>query len=91
MGSQPIGPPTPPLPDHFPLGFLAALQAPMAHNEIDTPYGTARANATGAFTGNQKQEVDHPLERNRTRSDFRSGLPLQVVDGGVRLPADKSP
>ncbi|WP_130618625.1 YDG domain-containing protein [Dyella amyloliquefaciens] len=89
--TQPIGPPTPPLPNPFPFGFLAALQSPMAHNEIDTPYGTARDNATGAYTGNQKLEADHPLERNRIRSDFHPGLPLQVVDGGVRLPSNKSP
>lgn len=88
--TQPLTPPSPP-PDIVPPGLLAALQAPLAHNDIETPYGTARANATGAFTGNQKQEADHPLERNRIRSDFHAGLPLQVVDGGVRLPADKSP
>jgi hypothetical protein len=89
--TQPIGPPTPPLPDRFPMGLLAALQSPLAHNDVETPYGTAPATATGAFTGNQKQEANHPLERNRIRSDFHAGLPLQVVDGGVRLPAGKSP
>ncbi|AIF46698.1 hypothetical protein HY57_05185 [Dyella japonica A8] len=89
--TQPIGPPTPPLPHPFPLGFLAVLQSPFAHNDIETPYGTAPANAMGAVTGNQKQEADHPLERNRIRSDFHAGLPLQVVDGGIRLPAERLP
>ncbi|WP_238481067.1 YDG domain-containing protein [Dyella telluris] len=89
--TQPIGPPTPPLPDPFPLGYVAALQALATHSDIETPFGTARDNATGVYTGNQKQDDQHPMERNRIRSDFHPGLPLQVVDGGVRLPENKSP
>jgi hypothetical protein len=57
---------------------------------IATPYGTAEANVVGEFTGNQKLR-HKSIERNRIRSDFHSGLPLKVLDGGVRLPTDASP
>ncbi|WP_114239949.1 YDG domain-containing protein [Dyella sp. C9] len=74
-----------------PTGLLASTQNLLSPSDVATPYGTADPNAQGGYTGNQKQEADHPLERNRSRSDFPSRLPVSVVDGGVRLPANAMP
>jgi trimeric autotransporter adhesin len=70
-----------------PPGELAAVQAPLGDAGIETPYGTAAATAQGHYTGNQMQE-DVPNQRNVTRSDFRPGLALTVLNGGVRLPSN---
>ncbi|REE18338.1 filamentous hemagglutinin family protein [Paraburkholderia sp. BL27I4N3] len=68
-----------------PPGTLAAVQAPMGDAGIETPYGTAAATAQGHYTGNQMQE-NVPNQRNVARPDFRPGLALTVLNGGVRLP-----
>ena len=71
--------------------WLAQIQGLLiGPRQIATPYGVADADTTGVFTGNQKMK-HRAVERNRTRSDFHSGLPLKVLDGGVRLPNDASP
>ncbi|RUL72691.1 YDG domain-containing protein [Dyella choica] len=70
--------------------WIAQLQGGLQPVAIATPYGSSDANATGVFTGNQKLK-HRPLERNRQRSDFRTGLSLQFQNGGVRLPSDASP
>jgi trimeric autotransporter adhesin len=62
------------------VAYLAA-----STDAIATPYGVAPSESPGPLTGNRKM-VHRPVERNRARSDFRSGLSLQVVDGGVRMP-----
>jgi hypothetical protein len=74
-----------PGPSIIPSGIQANLQASLGPDEINTPYGTADRDAEGVYTGNVKKERQ-PEERNRIRSDFHSGLSLNVVDGGVRVP-----
>jgi len=54
---------------------------------IATPYGAASNVTVGPFSGNHKK-TRQPIEKNVQRADFVPGLSLQVVDGGVRLPAD---
>ncbi|RDS83494.1 hypothetical protein DWU98_03880, partial [Dyella monticola] len=70
--------------------WIASLQGSLQPMAIATPYGSSDTDAVGVFTGNQKLK-HRPIERNRTRSDFRSGLSLQLQNGGVRLPSDASP
>jgi filamentous hemagglutinin family protein len=54
---------------------------------IATPYGVASNVTVGPFSGNHKK-TRQPVEKNVQHADFVPGLSLQVVDGGVRLPAD---
>jgi hypothetical protein len=70
--------------------WIAQLQGGLHPTTIATPYGSSDSDAVGVFTGNQQMK-HKPVERNRARSDFRSGLSLQFQNGGVRLPADASP
>ncbi|GLQ41985.1 hypothetical protein GCM10007902_18350 [Dyella nitratireducens] len=70
--------------------WIAQLQGGLQPAAIATPYGSSDDDAVGVFTGNQKMK-HKPVERNRARSDFRSGLSLQLQNGGVRLPSDASP
>ncbi len=70
-----------------PPGALASTQALLGADAVSTPYGTASSTSEGNFAGNQKQE-DRPVERNLTRTDFRSGLALTVLNGGVKLPTN---
>jgi hypothetical protein len=70
--------------------WIAQLQGGLQPNPIATPYGSSDSDTSGVFTGNQKLK-HRPLERNRDRSDFRTGLSLQFQNGGVRLPSDASP
>jgi hypothetical protein len=58
----------------------------LSPDDIATPYGVAPAESPGQLTGNKKL-LHRPVERNVARADFQSGLSLQVVDGGVRMPA----
>lgn len=71
-------------------GVLAQLQYAVGPSAIDTPYGSAEEDTVGMFTGNQKKE-HRPLEKNRKRDDFNSGLALKVVDGGVQMPTNLLP
>jgi len=71
-------------------GSLAQLQDAVGPTAIDTPYGVADGDTVGMFTGNQKKE-HRPLEKNRKRDDFTSGLALKVVDGGVQMPTNLLP
>ncbi|WP_408585138.1 YDG domain-containing protein [Paraburkholderia tropica] len=68
-----------------PIGALAGVQAPLGPSGVQTPYGMAADTAQGHYTGNQMQE-DRPNQRNVARPDFRPGLALTVLDGGVHLP-----
>jgi trimeric autotransporter adhesin len=70
--------------------WLAQIQGALYPQSLATPYGVADMEAVGVFTGNQKKR-HRPIERNVIRSDFRSGLPINVINGGVKLPADASP
>ena len=70
--------------------WVAQLQGGLPPFGIATPYGSTNEDAVGVFTGNQQMK-HKPVERNRARSDFRSGLSLQFQNGGVRLPSDASP
>jgi filamentous hemagglutinin family protein len=70
-------------------GLIAQLQGGLQPAAIATPYGSSDSDAVGVFTGNQQMK-HRPIERNRARSDFHSGLSLQLQDGGVRLPSDAS-
>ena len=70
--------------------WIAQLQGGLQPAAIATPYGSSDDDAVGVFTGNQQMK-HKPVERNRARVDFRSGLSLQFQNGGVRLPADASP
>ncbi len=58
----------------------------LSPDAIATPYGVAPADSPGQLTGNKKR-LHRPVEANAARVDFESGLALQVVDGGVRMPA----
>jgi trimeric autotransporter adhesin len=71
-------------------GSLADLQGVLGPAAIATPYGVADQDAVGSFTGNQKKQ-HRPIERNRARTDFNSGLALRVVDGGVQMPVNALP
>jgi hypothetical protein len=70
--------------------WIAELQGGLQPSAIATPYGSSDSDTTGVYTGNH-QLKHQPVVRNRARSDFRSGLSLQLQNGGVRLPADASP
>ena len=69
--------------------WLAQIDGVLEPQAIATPYGVADMSAVGVFTGNQKKR-HRPIERNVIRSDFRSGLPISVINGGVKLPTDAS-
>ena len=71
-------------------GSLAQLQGVLGPSAIATPYGVADQDVVGSFTGNQKKQ-HRPIERNRARTDFNSGLALKVVDGGVQMPVNALP
>jgi filamentous hemagglutinin family protein len=71
-------------------GSLAQLQGVLGPSAIATPYGVADQDVVGSFTGNQKK-LHRPIERNRARTDFNSGLALKVVDGGVQMPVNALP
>lgn len=70
--------------------WIAQLQGGLQSTPIATPYGSSETDTVGVYTGNH-QLKHRPVERNRARSDFRSGLSLQFQNGGVRLPSDASP
>ena len=70
--------------------WIAQLQAGLEPAAIATPYGSTDSDTVGVYTGNH-QLKHRPIERNRARSDFRTGLSLQFQNGGVRLPSDASP
>lgn len=70
--------------------LIAQLQSSVDPRPIATPYGSAETDAVGVFIGNQKLR-HRPIERNRIRSDFRSGMSLQSQNGGIQLPLDASP
>ncbi|KAF3998148.1 YDG domain-containing protein [Glaciimonas immobilis] len=60
-------------------------------NAIPTPYGVGVASAVANFTGNHKKNRYNPIEANGTLADFKSGLDLQVLESGVRLPNGVEP
>jgi hypothetical protein len=66
---------------------LTQIDAVLRPESLATPYGVASNITVGDYTGNHKK-TRQPVEKNVQRGDFVSGLSLQVVDGGVRLPAD---
>ena len=70
--------------------WIAQLQGGLQSTPIATPYGSTDMDTVGVYTGNQ-QLRHRPIERNRARVDFRSGLALRLQNGGVRLPSDASP
>ena len=66
---------------------LAQIDGVLGPDLVATPYGAASNVTVGPFSGNHKK-TRQPIEKNVQRADFVPGLSLQVVDGGVRLPAD---
>ncbi|GGA02689.1 YDG domain-containing protein [Dyella caseinilytica] len=70
--------------------WIAQMQGGLQSTPIATPYGSTDMDTVGVYTGNQ-QLRHQPIERNRARVDFHSGLALQMQNGGVRLPSDASP
>ncbi|WP_185754306.1 YDG domain-containing protein [Luteibacter sp. 9135] len=66
---------------------LTQIDAVLQPDALATPYGVASNVTVGDYTGNHKK-TRQPVEKNVGRSDFNSGLSLQVIGGGVRLPAD---
>jgi len=66
---------------------VTQIDALLDPETLATPYGVASNVTVGDYTGNHKK-TRQPVEKNVQRSDFNSGLSLQVVSGGVRLPAD---
>ncbi|HEX7815042.1 YDG domain-containing protein [Dyella sp.] len=71
-------------------GAVTQMQDVLGPTQIATPYGVADQDTVGAFTGNQKKQ-HRPIERNRARDDFTSGLALKVVGGGVQMPVQALP
>jgi filamentous hemagglutinin family protein len=71
-------------------GWIAQIQSTLYPAALATPYGSAETDTVGVYIGNHKLQ-HKPIERNRIRSDFHSGFPLQVDGDGVRLPLDASP
>jgi len=71
-------------------GVLAYQDFVIGPTPIETPYGAAPADTVGSYVGNQKKR-HHPIESNRSRVDFVSGLSLQVIEGGVQLPVRAMP
>ncbi len=71
-------------------GAIAQAQWLLWPHAIATPYGTATTDTVSDYTGNHKKNQDQtqPIEPNVNRSDFRPGIALKVIGGGVRLPAD---
>jgi hypothetical protein len=65
---------------------VAVAYMELSPDAIETPYGVAPSESPGQLTGNKKL-LHRTVERNVAREDFQSGLSLQVVDGGVRMPA----
>ena len=70
--------------------WIAQMQSTLYPASLATPYGSAASDTVGVYIGNHKLQ-HKPIERNRIRSDFHSGFPLQVDGDGVRLPLDASP
>lgn len=66
---------------------LTQIDAVLNPESIATPYGVASNVTVGQYSGNHKK-TRQPVEKNVQRADFTPGLSLQVVEGGVRLPAD---
>ena len=64
------------------MGYLE-----LSPDAIATPYGVAPSESPGQVTGNVKM-LHRPVEPNQQREDFKSGLSLLIIDGGVRMPAD---
>jgi trimeric autotransporter adhesin len=54
---------------------------------VATPYGIGSSTYNGASTGNLRRDPD-PTDSNRHLTDFTGQLPLKVLDGGVRMPAE---
>lgn len=70
--------------------WLAGFDGALEPEAVATPYGTADMTAVGFFNGNQKKR-HRAIERNVIRADFRSGLPVSILNGGVRLPSNARP
>jgi trimeric autotransporter adhesin len=66
-------------------GTLANIDSVVGPSVLATPYGVADQDTVGSFTGNHKK-LHRPVEPNRARGDFTSGLALKVVDGGLKMP-----
>jgi len=66
---------------------LTQIDAVLNPDAIATPYGVASNVTVGQYSGNHKK-TRQPVEKNAQRADFVPGLSLQVVEGGVRAPAD---
>lgn len=66
---------------------LTQIDAVLNPDAIATPYGVAANVTVGQYSGNHKK-TRQPVEKNAQRADFVPGLSLQVVEGGVRAPAD---
>lgn len=66
---------------------LTQMDAVLNPDSIATPYGVAASLTVGQYSGNHKK-TRQPVEKNAQRADFVPGLSLQVVEGGVRAPAD---
>jgi len=71
-------------------GAVAQAQSLLWPHAVATPYGTAPMDTVSDYNGNHKKNQDQtiPLEPNVDRSDFRPGIALKVIGGGVRLPTD---
>jgi hypothetical protein len=59
----------------------------LGDERVATPYGVGSSTYNGASTGNLRRDPD-PTDSNRRLSDFTGRLPLKVLDGGVRMPAE---
>ena len=65
---------------------VAVTYLELSPGAIATPYGMAPADSPGELVGNRKK-LHRSVERNEERRDFKPGLALQIVNGGVRMPA----
>jgi hypothetical protein len=88
-GSTPTPTPTPAPAAQIHNATLAMISWPqfLLNSEIKrirTPYGTSQTGPHSQYTGNRKKTRGSHVEANMTLKDFKSGLNLRILDGGVR-------
>jgi filamentous hemagglutinin family protein len=65
---------------------VAVTYLELSPGAVVTPYGMAPSDSPGELTSNRRK-MRQSVERNEQRRDFKPGLALQIVDGGVRMPS----
>jgi hypothetical protein len=63
------------------------ITSALGDRRVATPYGIGSNTFNGASTGNSRRDPD-PTDSNRRLTDFTGRLPLKVLGGGIRMPAE---